>query len=82
MKDDLEKVCYILAGKTLPEKTLRDSLRADKVDTASNPYMSVKLCRNGNTHFTLEDDTRALLNRYGPTGAVIGENIKIKVFER
>jgi len=80
--DDLEKVCYILDGKTLPEKTLRDALRGDKTDTASNPYMSVKLCQNGNTHFTLEEGTRELLNRYGPSGAVIGENIKIKVFER
>jgi hypothetical protein len=80
--DDLEKVCYILNGESLPEKTLRDELRGDKKTTASNPYMSVKLCQNGNTHFTIEDSTRTLLNRSGPNGSQIGENIKIKVFER
>lgn len=80
--DDLEKVCYILDGKALPDKTLRTKMKADRKDTASNEYMSVKLCQNGNTHFTLEDNTRSLLNRYGPTGTEIGENIKIKVFER
>lgn len=79
--DDLEKVCYILNGKSLPDKTLRHMMRDSREATASNPYMSVKLCQNGNTHFTIEETTLALLNRFGPSGAVIGENIKIKVFE-
>lgn len=80
--DDLEKVCYILNGKSLPDKTLRDALRSNKTETANNEYMSVKLCKNGNTHFVISDETLQLLNRYGPSGAVIGENIKIKVFEK
>lgn len=80
--DDLEKVCYILAGKTLPEITLRSTLKAKQSLEAANDYMSVKLCRNGNTHFTINEETRAALNRFGPTGTEIGENIKIKVFER
>lgn len=80
--DDLEKVCYILDGKTLPEKTIRQELKAGQKADASNQYMSVKLCQNGNTHFTLDETIRALLNKYGPTGTEIGENIKIKVFER
>ena len=80
--DDLEKVCYILDGKTLPDKTIRQELKADQKSEARNQYMSVKLCQNGNTHFTLDETIRALLNKYGPSGTEIGENIKIKVFER
>lgn len=78
--DDLEKVCYLLDGKTLPEKTLRTRMRAEKVAECSDDYMTVKLCQNGNTHFVLTDATRDALNRYGPRGATIGENIKIKIF--
>lgn len=80
--DDLEKVCYILNGKTLPEKTLRNVMKGGKVDTASNDYMSVRVCRNGNTHFAITDETRNLLNKFGPSGCTIGEDIKIKIFER
>jgi len=80
--DDLEKVCYILDGKTLPEKTIRQELKADQKADAGNQYMTVKLCQNGNTHFTLNETIREQLNKYGPSGMVIGENIKIKVFER
>lgn len=78
--DDLEKVCYLLDGKTLPEETLRSRMRDGKVAECSDDYMTVRLCQNGNTHFILTDATRDALNRYGPTGATIGENIKIKVF--
>lgn len=80
--DDLEKVCYILDGKTLPQKTLRLMLKEKKSLEASNEYIGVKLCQNGNTHFTVTDDIRSMLNKYGPSGSEIGENIKIKVFER
>lgn len=79
--DDLEKVCYLLDGKTLPEKTLREVMQYAKQPEASNDYMSVKLCQNGNTHFVMADATRDALNRYGPDGATIGENIKIKIFQ-
>lgn len=80
--DDLEKVCYILDGKMLPEKTLRIMLKDKQSLEAENEYMSVKLCKNGNTHFTINEETRTALNRFGPTGTEIGENIKIKIFER
>lgn len=79
--DDLEKICYILDGKTLPEKTLRSTLKEKTSFEATNDYMSVKLCKNGNTHFVITSATRDALNRFGPTGTEIGENIKIKVFE-
>jgi hypothetical protein len=79
--DDLEKVCYLLDGKCVPEITLINEMKGEKKATASNAYMTVKLCKNGNTHFTLEESTREKLNKYGPSGAIIGENIKIKIFE-
>lgn len=78
--DDLEKVCYLLDGKTLPEKTLKTMMKADRVSNGENDYMRVEFCKNGNTHFYLRDDIRDKLNRYGPDGTTIGENIKIKVF--
>lgn len=78
--DDLEKVCYLLDGKVLPEKTIRGQFRDSKNAEYTDEYMTVKLCANGNTHFKLADKTRAALNKYGPTGATLGENIKIKIF--
>ena len=80
--DDLEKVCYLLAGKPLPEKTAKRIMREGKSDTFTCDFFSLKVCRNGNTHYTLADDVREKLNRYGPEGAVFGENIKIKIVER
>jgi hypothetical protein len=80
--DDLEKVCYILAGQELPEETAKTIMRKTKSETYSCEWFSLKLCKNGNTHYTLSDDVREKLNRYGPEGAIIGENIKIKIVER
>lgn len=77
--DDLEKVCYILDGKTLPDKTLMECARADKLGELSCPYFTVKFCKNGNTHYKLTDETKERLNRIGPDGNVIGENIRIKI---
>jgi hypothetical protein len=79
--DDLEKACYLLDGQPLPDKTLRSVLHSTREPTAENAYIKVKLCKNGNTHFELEDGIRTKLNRYGPSGVTIGEAIKIKVFE-
>jgi hypothetical protein len=79
--DDLEKVCYILSGLSLPEKTAKMVMRDTKESTFNNEYFTLKFCMNGNTHYTLNDDIRDKLNRLGPTGADIGEDIKIKVFE-
>lgn len=80
--DDLEKVCYLLAGRTLPEKTAKALMRAEKREEYSNEFFAIKVCRNGNTHYTLSDEIRDKLNRYGPEGAVLGEDIKIKIVER
>jgi len=79
--DDLEKVCYILDGKALPDQTLISRARGEKVGEISCPYFSVKFCKNGNTHYKLTDETRDRLNRIGPDGNVIGENIRIKILE-
>lgn len=77
--DDLEKVCYLLDGKMVPEKTAKQTMKAEKISEYSCDYFALKICANGNTHYTLSDATRDRLNRYGPEGAVIGENIKIKI---
>lgn len=80
--DDLEKACYILDGKSLPDTTLINKAKGEKLSEVENDYFKVVFCRNGNTHYTMKDDIREKLNRWGPTGNVIGENIKIKIFEK
>lgn len=77
--DDLEKVCYLLSGQPLPETTIKDTMRRDKLIEADNGYFKIKIYSNGNTHYTLDDSIREKLNRYGPRGAYLGENIKIKI---
>jgi hypothetical protein len=47
-----------------------------------NDYFSVKFCKNGNTHYTMNEEIREKLNKWGPEGNIIGENIKIKIFEK
>jgi len=79
--DDLEKVCYLLDGKTLPDKTVIDRAKIEDTTEVECPYFRVKFCRNGNTHFKLTQEAKDKLNRIGPDGNVIGENIRIKVFE-
>lgn len=68
--------------RTLPEKTAKALMRAEKREEYSNEFFALKVCRNGNTHYTLSDEIRDKLNRYGPEGAVLGEDIKIKIVER
>jgi len=81
--DDLEKLCYILNGKSLPEETLIRSIsRNDENPEAENEYFKIRLCKNGNTHYWIEDNTRNKLNIYGADPSKIGENIKIKVFDK
>ena len=79
--DDLEKLCYILDGKKLPSNTIIYQLRGDKFAEGSNDYFKIKCCKNGNTHYTLQDDIKNKLNLYGGDPSRIGENIKIKVFD-
>lgn len=80
--DDLEKACYILDGKALPDVTLMKRAQSERTKEVANDYFSVKFCANGNSHYTMQENIREKLNRWGPTGNVLGENIKIKVFEK
>lgn len=79
--DDLEKVCYILSGRSLPEITAIRTMYNTHLDVFENDLFSLKVCKNGNTHYALSDEVREKLNRFGPSGAIIGENIKIKIIE-
>jgi len=80
--DDLEKVCYIIAGRQLPDRTAKETMRDAKSKDYDGEFFTLRTYQNGNTHFTLADEIRQKLNLYGPTGAIIGENIKIKIIER
>jgi len=77
--DDIEKVCYIMAGQVMPKITAKDTMRNEKSMKYECEYFTLSLCKNGNTHITLSDEVRDKLNLYGPQGAIIGENIKIKI---
>jgi hypothetical protein len=81
LTDDLEKVCYILSGKKIPNVTLKDKMRMDKINEFKNEYFRIKLCKNGNTHYWLNEDIRNKLNLYGSGEKIIGENIRIKIME-
>ena len=82
LTDDLEKVCYIMDGKTVPEITLKQIMRQEKKVEFTNDYFKIKICQNGNTHYTLFDESRNKLNLYGAGKGIIGEDIKIKIFEK
>jgi len=79
--DDLEKVCYLLGGEVLPDLTLVTMARNQKAQEVSCKYFAVKFCKNGNTHYILSEDTKKRLNVIGPDGNIIGESIKIKIFD-
>lgn len=80
--DDLEKACYIIDGKLLPEQTIKSLMSSDKVNEYENDYFKIKIHKNGNTHYWIKDDMRAKLNYYGAKRGVIGEKIRIKIFEK
>lgn len=79
--DDLEKLCYLFDGKKLPDHTIIEQMRSDGRSEGSNEYFHIKLCKNGNTHFTLTDEIRNKLNAYGGNTSLIDKAVKIKVFE-
>ena len=84
--DDLEKVCYILDGKNLPEITIKMKMKNNSTYDCrcvemENAYFKIKTCKNGNTHYTINDDIRNKLNKLGADSSIIGENIRIKEFE-
>ena len=79
--DDLEKVCYLLGGETLPEDTIITKAKKDKICEVNCNYFSVKFCKNGNTHYLMNDNIRDKLNLIGPDGNILGESIKIKILD-
>lgn len=80
--DDLEKVCYILSCEKLPDLTCKIIMRDKKQNEYENKYFRIKVCKNGNTHYWLNDEIRNKLNYYGSGKGIIGENIRIKIFEK
>lgn len=81
--DDLEKACYIIDGKLLPDVTLKASLHKAARIEGENEYFKIRICNNGNTHYAWKkDEIRDRLNFYGSKRGVIGESIRIKIFEK
>ena len=79
--DDLEKVCYLIDGKELPKMTLKEHMHRERLSVAENDYFKLKVCKTGNSHYTIKEPFRDKLNLIGADGHIIGENIKIKIFE-
>lgn len=79
--DDLEKVAHLLSGELIPEISLKQAMRSAKTAEGENRHMKVVFRKNGNTQYTLSDDIRDLLNKYGPDGRSLGQDIKIKIFD-
>lgn len=78
--DDLEKVCYILDGKKLPEITIINKMRAEKSSIGNNDYFEIKIHKNCNTHYKmLNENIRNKLNILGGDPSRIGELCKIKI---
>lgn len=80
--DDLEKACYIMDGKELPETTIKSLMSRGKIWESENDYFWIRICQNGNTHYKIKEPILTKLNLYGARKGVIGENIKIKIFEK
>lgn len=79
--DDLEKLCYIIDGKKLPDITIKNKMKSDKSTEAENDYFKIKVCQNGNTHYKIKPDMLEKLNKLGSNKNSIGEKIKIKIFQ-
>ncbi|MFA5048745.1 MAG: DUF4942 domain-containing protein [Patescibacteria group bacterium] len=81
--DDLEKACYLLDGKKIPDITLKQRMYADKQYTGENEYMKIVVYQTSNTHYTLNEEIRAKFNRLSDNAGKIGKDIgvKIKIFE-
>lgn len=77
--DDLEKACYLLDGKQLPDQRLKETMRLAKATSGKNEYMEITVHKNNNTHYKLTEEARDRLNKYGPAGNEIGEDVKIKI---
>ncbi len=80
--DDLEKVCYIISGYPVPDKTCIDVMHSEKRSEYKNDFFEIKVYKNGNTHYKLNQNIREKLNLLGSGNSTIGENIKIKIFDK
>lgn len=80
--DDLEKACYILDGKKVPDNTLLREMNKERKSVAQNEYFQIRVYKD-NTHYKfINEEIRAKLNLYGGDPSQIGENVKIKVFDK
>lgn len=79
--DDLEKACYLIDGKELPDITIKENIKREKRWEGENNYFKILICKNGNTHYWIKDFIRDKLNFYGSKKGIIGENIRIKILE-
>lgn len=80
--DDLEKACYIIDGKQLPEITIKNVMNKGKIWESENDYFRIRICQNGNTHYWINEEIRQKLNLYGSKRGIIGENCRIKIFDK
>jgi len=81
--DDLEKCLYILAEKKVPELPIKEIMHKEKISEYENEIWKIKVCKNDNTHYWIKDEKLLQrLNFIGSGKGKIGENIKIKVFDK
>ena len=80
--DDLEKVSYLMFNEKLPDKNFKDKCQQQRISEIGNEWLKIKMCKNGNTHYYLNEEFRTKLNLLGSGRSnIIGENIRIKIFE-
>lgn len=80
--DDLEKACYIIDGKKIPDNNILSKMRSEKIKEDENDYFRIKVFINGNTHYYIKPEIRAKLNKLGASNMIIGEDVRIKIFEK
>jgi Domain of unknown function (DUF4942) len=80
--DDLEKVCYILSGEKLPNSNCKYVMKSENKTEFENKHFKIKVCKNGNTHYWLGKEILDRFNFYGSGSGIIGENIRIKIFDK
>jgi hypothetical protein len=63
--DDLEKMCYLIDGKRLPEIGIVQQIRKNKNTnhlTGENDYFTLRVCKNGNSHYSFKNRWEKKLN--------------------
>lgn len=77
--DDLEKLCFLIAGKELPKIGMIQQIEKSKIFTAENDYFSIRVCKNGNTHYKFKDGFEKKINFLYADRTKIGDATKIKI---